>query len=213
MPTKLKNKFDVIFARERRMAKSVAFQAIKPKPFSVWEVLIPVVFILSFMRSKEQREIFAQNLLFTKKLALEAAFDLIKKGHSRETVVDRIKKKTDGLLASLPQEVYSEAIRQEQMKEMDLLIDHYARLIQAEGENYAELVIVAYPTREAYLNFQEKLKRAEEKVTQTARLTLGAKTDPDMVARIQAATAQVRQAEVELIFNSVNPHPPEPSGC
>jgi triphosphoribosyl-dephospho-CoA synthetase len=201
LPTKLKNKFDVIFAWERRMAKSVAFQAIKPKPFSVWEVLIPVIFILNFMRSKEQREIFAQNLLFTKKLALEAAFDLIKKGHSRETVVDRIKKKTAGLLASITQDVYSEAIRQEQMKEMDLLIDHYAKLIQAEGEDYAELVVVAYHTREAYSNFLEKLKRAEEDVTRAARKTLGDQTDPGMVARIQAATEQIRQAEVDRIFS------------
>jgi hypothetical protein len=213
LPTKLKHKFDVIFARERRMARSVALQAIKPKPFSVWEVLIPVIFILGFMRSKEQREIFVQNLLFTKKLALEAAYDLIKKGHTREAVVARIKKKTDELLASVPNDVYSEAIRREQMQEMDLLIDHYAKLIQAEGQVYAQLVVVAYHTREAYLNFQEELKRAEDKVTQTARLTLGSQTDPDMVARIQTATEQWRRAEVERIFSSINPQPPEPSGC
>ena len=201
MSTELKKKFKTILFHEQTQAKSVALQAIKPKPLSVWEVLIPVIFILSYMRSKEQRELFTQNLLFTKKLALEAAFDVLKRGQNRETVVDRIKKKTAGLLASIPQDVYSEAIRQEQMKEMDLLIDHYAKMIQAEGEDYAELVVVAYHTREAYLNFLEKLKRAEENVTQAARKTLGGQTDPEMVARIQAATEQIRQAEVDRIFS------------
>ena len=52
MSKKLKEKFDIILARERRMAKSVAMQTIKPKPLSVWEVLIPIIFIFGYMKSK-----------------------------------------------------------------------------------------------------------------------------------------------------------------
>src|SRR5210317_762625 len=107
------------------MVKSVAVQAIKPKPFSVWEVLIPIVFILGYMRSKEQREIFAQNLMFTKKMALEAAFEMLDKDRSKETVMRRIATETESLLSSMPNGVYSDAIRQEQIREVDLLIDHY----------------------------------------------------------------------------------------
>ena len=129
MPAKLKKKFDLILSRERQMVKSVALQTIKPKPFSVWEVLIPIVFILGYMRSKEQREIFAQNLMFTKKLALGAAFEMLTRDRSKEMVMRRVASETESLLSSIPSGVYSDAIRQKQIGEVDLLIDHYCKLI------------------------------------------------------------------------------------
>lgn len=201
MPTKLKKKFDVILARERQMAKSVAFQAIKPKPFSVWEVLIPVIFILSFMRSKEQREIFAQNLMFTKKMALEAAFEMLNKKRSKEAVLSRIASETQDLLASVADGVYSEAIRQKQLQEIDLLIDHYGKLMGGEGRDYVTLVANAYRTREDYAVFQDKLTSAERRVTQAARETLGDQTDDQLVARIDSASDRFRRQEVETIYS------------
>ena len=114
MAIKLKKKFDIIFAREKRLANSVALQAIQPKPFSVWEVLIPIIFVLGFMRSREQREVFAQNLMFTKKMALEAAFEMLKNGQAKEAAMQRIAVETQSLLSTIPSGVYSDAIRQNQ---------------------------------------------------------------------------------------------------
>lgn len=202
MAKKLKEKFDMILTRERRMAKSVALQSIKPKPFSVWEVLIPIVFIFGYMRSKEQREIFAQNLMFTKKMALEAAFEMLNRDHSKETVMRRIASETESLLSSIPNGVYSEAIRQQQTREMDLLIDHYCRLMRADGDDYGSLVVSAYQTKEDYCEFQDKLASAERKVTQAARQTLGHQTDNEMAVRIDTVTEKIRQREVEMIYNS-----------
>ena len=202
MSKKLKEKFDIILTRERRMAKSVAMQTIKPKPFSVWEVLIPIVFILGYMRSKEQREIFAQNLMFTKKMALEAAFEMLDRGHSKKTVMGRIASETESLLSSIPNGVYSEAIRQQQTREIDLLIDHYCNLMRADGDDYGALVVSVYQTEEDYREFQEKLASAERKVTEAARETLGHQTDDEMAVRIEAVTEKIRQQEVEMIYSS-----------
>jgi len=198
----IKKKYDIILGRETNVARLVALKAIKPKPFSVWEVLIPILFILGYMRSKEQREIFAQNLLFTKKTALEAAYNIIKKAHSRESEELRIKKKTDELLRALPDNVYSEAIRQEQLNEINLLIDHYCKLLSADGKDYSELITNTYQDREAYEAFQETLKRAENKVTQAARQTLGGNADSAMAERIGKTTDAVRAAEIDKIFRS-----------
>ena len=198
----IKKKYDIILGRETNHARMVALQVIKPKPLSVWEVLIPILFILGYLRSKEQREVFAQNLLFTKKLALQAAFDMIRKGQSRDTVELQIKKKTDELLTALPGDVYSEAIRREQLKEINLLIDHYRKLIGAEGQDYPSLVISAYQDTDAYLSFQEELKRAELNVTRAAHQTLGGNADSAMAARIEKTTDAVRRAEIDTIFSS-----------
>ena len=206
MPTKLKKKFEVILARERRMANAVALQAIKPKPFSVWEVLIPVIFILGFMRSREQREIFAQNLMFTKKMALEAAFEMLKKGQSKEAAMSRIATETQGLLSAIPNGVYSDAIRRKQLEEIELLIDHYCKLMQAEGSDYVALVADAYQTREDYANFHNKLTLAESAVTRAARETLGNQADGQMAARIETATDKIRQQEVATIYSQHTQH-------
>ena len=202
MPAKLKKKFDLILSRERWMVKSVALQTIKPKPFSVWEVLIPIVFILGYMRSKEQREIFAQNLMFTKKLALEAAFEMLKRDRSKEMVMRRVASETASLLSSIPNGVYSDAIRQQQIGEVDLLIDHYCKLMRADGNDYAALVVNAYQTKTDYSDFQEKLMSAERMVTQAARETLGHQTDNEMAGRIETATEKIRRQEVETIYST-----------
>jgi oligoribonuclease NrnB/cAMP/cGMP phosphodiesterase (DHH superfamily) len=200
LPADLKKKFEIILSREQISAKYVALKALTPKPLSVWEVLIPILFILSFMKSKQDREVFAQNLLFTKKLALEAALDMIEKNKSRESVMDQIKSKTDQLISTLPDNLYSNAIRQEQVKEIDLLIDHYCKLIQAEGNDYDALVLSAYGNQEQYKAFHARLKDAEKKVAQAARQTLGVNTDSAMAARIEEAMNKQRMAEVEKIF-------------
>jgi hypothetical protein len=201
LPTKPKKKFDMILARERQMANSIALQAIKPKPFSVWEVLIPVIFILGFMRSKEQREIFAQNLIFTKKMALDAAFEMLNKAQSKDAVMRRIAAETQSLLSSIPNGVYSDAIRQKQMAEIDLLIDHYCKLMRAEGSDYVALVADAYQTRADYAVFQDKLALAEGAVTRAARETLGSQADDQVAARIQKATENIRRQEIETIYS------------
>jgi len=202
LPAKLKKKFDLILSRERWMVKSVALQTIKPKPFSVWEVLIPIVFILGYMRSKEQREIFAQNLMFTKKLALEAAFEMLKRDRSKEMVMHRVASETASLLPSIPNGVYSDAIRQQQIGEVDLLIDHYCTLMRVDGDDYAALVVNAYRTKTDYSYFQDRLASAERMVTQAARETLGHQTDNEMALRIETAIEKIRRQEIETIYSA-----------
>lgn len=200
--TRLKKKYDIVLSRETNIARLIALKVLKPKPFTVWEVLIPIFFIFGYMKSKEQREIFAQNLLFTKKMALDAAYDMLKNDHSRQSAELQMKKKTDDLLAALPDDVYSEAIRQEQLKEMDLLMGHYCKLMQAEGQDYDTLVLDAYRVRAEYNSFLEVLRDAEERVTQAARQTLGTNTDTVMAQRIENATDSARMAEIDKIFDT-----------
>ncbi len=195
-----KKKYDVISSRERAVAKSIALTVNKPRPISVWEVLIPIIFIISFMKSRSDRDIFSDNLLFTKNLALKAAYDMLQKHKTRESVTDRIKSQTGELLASIPDNIYSDNIRQEQLKEIDLLIDHYFRLLQAEGNDYDDLVRQAYGHRADYAAFTDQLKNAEKAVARAARQTLGARADTAMAARIEDAANLTRTAEIDRIF-------------
>jgi uncharacterized Fe-S cluster-containing radical SAM superfamily enzyme len=200
----LEAKYRAILAQERSWAVSVARLVIKPRPISVWEVMIPVLLVFSFAKTKSEKEIIVQNLLFTKELALKAALDIAKNGRNREEVMSPIEEKTSGLIETVKDGIYSEEIRQKQLKEINLLIDHYCRLLRAEGENYASLVINAYQAPEPFTNFLAQLKEVEKAVNLASMQTLGSRADPELVARMEETTDRIRLAAAQKIFKTTN---------
>lgn len=199
-------KFKIILEREQMMARRLALSLIKPKQLTVWEIMIPVIFILNFVQRKNSREIFVQNQMFTKKMALDAALDIKKKDASKETVMAQIESKTEELVASVPGGIYSNDIRKQQLNEMDLLIDHYTRLLNAPGKDYASLVTHVYHTAAGYASFLEALHQAEKAVMSAAHRTLGSQADTETAAKIESITENMRAAEVNNIF-SAKPQP------
>jgi len=195
-------KYKIILGHEQSMARSIAASLIQPKQITVWEIMIPVIFILNFAKIKQSREVFIQNHLFTKNMALKAAFDMNKKGLGRQEVMDRIESQTKKTLASVPETIYSDEIRREQVKEIELLLDHYGRLFKADGEDYVVLVIDAYQTRENYTAFYKQLKAAENDVMMAARRTLGDQADSQAAGRLEEITDRIRAAGVNKIFNT-----------
>jgi hypothetical protein len=197
----LKKKYNRIYNHERAVANLVALRVVESKPIGVWEFLIPVVFILHFMRNKQSREVFIQNYLFTKRHALDAAFKMRKKGHGLKEAITEIENKTRKLLtAQETRGIYSETIRRQQMGEIKLLVDHYSKLLDAGGEDYAALARNAYGSRKNYNLFHENLKSVEKAVSDAAQQTLGIKADNEALSRIEKATEAVRQSEIEKIF-------------
>ena len=153
------------------------------------------------MKNKQVKEVFIQNFMFTKKLALQAAFDMANLKQSKEEAMALVEEKTGNVLASEEtQGIYSNEIRREQIKEIDLLIDHYCKLFKTEGEDHSTLVANAYQTRSSYTAFVEQLKSAEKAVSKAAQQTLGDKTDTVALFRLEQATARIRLAEIEKIF-------------
>ena len=200
MSTKLNKRYQIIFTRELAMARFATLQVMKPKPFSVWEVLFPVFFILGFMRVKKQRELFTQNLMFTKKLAMGAALDMIENNLSKSGILTRIDSKTKTIIAKVDNGIYSEEIRQSQMDEIDLLIDHFHRLLKVDGEDYPTLIINTYKTKTDFNSFTNKLKDAEKQVISATDKTLEGKTDTITLTKIEYAINSIRQKEANEIF-------------
>ena len=182
------------------MAKAVAIRVIHSKPLTVWEVTIPPILIFNLLRLKSAREIFAQNFLFTKQLALDGSLEIVRKNQNRETALSKIKEKTDEVLTSDNQGIYSHEIRQVQLKEIDLLLTHYYKLFQAEGDDYASLVSHVYGTKRRYVQFLEQLKEMEADVKLAAMETLRTDNPPEIISRMESASNRVRMAKVDEIF-------------
>ncbi len=202
MPRDIDKRYEAVLYHEQSWAKAVSFAAMRPKPLTVWEVLIPIFIIFNHMRLKGAREVFAQNLLFTKKLALDAALAVTKNGQSKAHAMSPVEEKTKALLASVKDDIYSDQIRQKQMQEIHLLLDHYCRLLQAEGEEYATLVAHSYNNLNQYKSFLEELKGAEGEVNRAAVKTLGSQADTETLSRIEAASHHMRLETAQKIFQT-----------
>jgi len=202
MPTYVDTKYDIIRSQEPRLAKAVARRVVKMPDVSVWAFIMPFVFIFIFVRYKRANETFVLNFLFTKKLALDAARDIVKEGQSRQDVLAGIDDKTRDILASDRGGIYSEKIRRQQMNEINLLLDHYLKLLDAQGNNYQSLVKNTYQTRDNYEAFLRELTLAEKAVNRAAIQTVG-KTEgaSELVSGMEEATEIVRTEEAEKIFS------------
>jgi hypothetical protein len=176
---------------------------IEQPPITAWEILIPIVFLYNFFRIKRAREIFTLNFLFTKKLALEAAFDMTKKGANKEEAMARVKEKTGQILASDKEGIYSSKIRQKQMREIELLIDHYFKLLNAEGKDYATMVENTYQGQENYAAFLEQLGQVEREVIRAATQTVKTSSASIVASKMEEITVKIRKAEIQRIFGMV----------
>jgi plasmid maintenance system killer protein len=204
LPTILDTKYENILAQENAVAKAVARSVIGQNPVTAWDVLIPIVFVFNVLKFKRAREIFALNFLFTKKLALQGVFDMIKTGQSREDALAQIRNRTSEILASDKKGIYSIKIRQKQMREVELLLDHYYRLLNAEGKDYGAMVKHAYRTRQDFVAFVKELEGIEKEVNRAASQTVKTPSAPDIIIKMEEATARLRAAEAENIFPSTN---------
>jgi len=135
---------------------------------------------------------------------MKAAFDMIEKGLGKEEVIARIKDKTGDILASDTKGIYSQKIRLKQIKEIELLVDHYRRLLEAEGKDYDSMIKNAYQTLEKYMPFLDQLERAEKEVYKAAQKTVKAATASDLVFKMERATERIRRARAERIFEINN---------
>ena len=202
LPTVIDTKHDVILSQERRLAKTVAKGVVKMPMVTVWAFMIPFVFFLNLLQYKRTSETFVLNFLFTKKLALEAARDITLKGRSRQDVIARIDDRTSNILADDKQGVYSENVRHEQMDEINLLLDHYLKLLEAEGRNYESLIKNTYQTQGNYEAFLKKLRLAEKAVNRVAIQTVGeTETTSELVSKMEKMTAAIRQEEAKKFFS------------
>jgi len=200
LPTVLDTKYKNILSQERSLAKAVASAVIETPTLSVWEVTIPIIFLFNFLRFKRARETFSLNFLFTKKLALEAAFEMVDKGKTKEEAKIQIREKTGNILAADKKGIYSSKIRQRQINEIELLVDHYSKLLQAEGKDYPAMVKNAYRTQGEFAAFLKELQRAEKAVNQAAIQTIGTHSAEQIVSKMEEIPERIRMAETEKIF-------------
>ncbi len=201
MPTVLDTKCSNIQREEKSVAEAVGFEVLGSYQAGVWDFVMPPLLIINLLKHKRKKEAFILNLLFTKKMALEVARDMADQGITIKTAMQKAEETTGSVLASDTRGVYTDKVRQKQLREIELLAEHYHSLIMTEGKTYSEMLTAAYPHRQEYLDFLRRLNQAEKDVNHAALSTVGRnEASVNFIDRMEKSLVKIRMMDADKYF-------------
>ena len=196
----LTSRYELVLSQESNLAHAVANKVVDKPLISAWMILIPIVFVQYLLSTRELKEVakaFAREFVLTKRLALEVALEMERNGMAKEEAV------TSHLAAEWGDEIEpaKKEVREQQRREIELLVDHYSWLLRADGDSYPSLVEFAYGGRTAYAGFLERLHAAEGEVNRASVDAFGT-TDgfKETIAKTATATKELRRKELDTLF-------------
>jgi len=196
----MEKKHHIILEAEESFARAVALGVHVKKPLSAWHFLLPGIFIFDFLRRSNEMRRYSALFLFPRKLALDGALDIIK-GEERKKILLQIEEKMREWLSS--SNLYSEKLHRSHMEEISMLIDHYSKLLYADGKNYPALVQNTYRTQETYEAYLHRLTATEQEID-LAIAEIHGDTN-DIWERLRAEKVQLeelRRKEANQIFST-----------
>jgi len=183
---------------EESFARAVALGVTVKRPLSAWHFLLPGMFIFDFFRRTNEIKRYSDLFLFPRKLALNGALEIIQ-GEDRESILSGAEEQMKAWLLSL--KLDSDRLLQGHMEEIHLLIDHYSKLLRAEGNHYTVLIKDAYKTREQYETYLQQLTTKEQEVDQAiADLHGNAEHIWERLKAEALQVAELREKETNRIF-------------
>lgn len=195
----MRKKYDIIQSAEEEFAREVALGVLVARPVSVWETLIPFMFIMDYLRRGSVVRLYVRNFMFPRKMAIDAALD-INSGEDREKRLLRVEEAIKEWLNSL--KLYSLGLHRNQMEVIALLIEHYSKLLNSDGDTYNSLVKSAYKNRGNYEAYLSRLVSLEKEVDRAIIEKLG--ETENLRQRLLAEQLQVeerRKMNVEETFS------------
>ena len=155
------DRYHMIVAAEEQFAREVTLGVIVQRPMTVWHYIIPGMFIIDYLRRGSAISQYTKHFMFPRKLALDAAGALLE-GQDKTSVTSQIEDDISTWLNSL--NLYSQELLHAQAVVVDLLMDHYFKLLRTDGDTYLFLIKNAYKNRGDFKALINELTSAEEEV-------------------------------------------------
>jgi hypothetical protein len=183
-----------IMDQERRFARDLAREVIYLPGVSMGMILIPIILVYHMYRHNNAvkgRRDFVDHYLLSRSRSLEEACSAL--AERRLPDIDGVVAKAVDLPASA-RSAYKEWIT--------VLTRHYVDLLQGAGDDYQALVQRVYRNRTNYLLFLNQMNQLEKSLN-SALIDQLAETTANVsetIARIEAASAQLRRLQAEALF-------------
>lgn len=182
------SKYDLILAAEEGFARQVALGVIVTTPQSAFHYLIPFMFIFDFLRRTATIRHYTRHFMVPRRLAIAAAYDIFN-GESRTTRVSEIEPEIGTWLNGL--KLFSSTVREKQMGVIHLLVEHYLKLLQADGDTYSALIRNSYDNRQNYEAHSRRLAASGEELDRAIIEELG--EDEKLRGKMEAEQRQIER--------------------
>lgn len=151
----------MILTAEEQFAREVTLGVVISRPPSAWHYIIPGMFIFDFLHRGSAIRQYTRHFMFPRKLAVDAARAIVQ-GEEKASANSHIEADASAWLNSL--NLYSPDLLQAHVAFIDVLIDHYSRLLNAQGDSYSQLIEDAYQKRDNFQAFLKEITAAEQEV-------------------------------------------------
>ncbi len=192
-------KYNLILRYEENFARSVALGLWIKKPISPWHYLLPGMFIFDYLRRSAMVKNYSAAFLFPRKLALDLSLRAMEGVEEKELMLQEARERIKEWLASY--KLYAAEIEARHMEQINILMEHYIKLLKADGDEYILLVKNTYKDRNNYENFIDRISAAENYIDLAIAHHL--QNREEIKRRLEAERKQVgelRQKEMHKIF-------------
>jgi hypothetical protein len=187
-------KYKMILMTEEQMAREVTLGVIVTRPLTVWHYIIPGMFIIDFLRRGSALRKYTEHFMFPRKRAIDAA-QALAQGQDEAAVSSRLENETRLWLNSL--DLCTPGLLDAQLAVIKLLVDHYARLLNADGVSIYALIKAAYESRDRFQGHIDKLTAAEADVDRELIAKLG--ESEKLNAKISAEQKQLEERRRKIV--------------
>ena len=187
-------KYKMILMTEEQMAREVTLGVIVTRPLTVWHYIIPGMFIIDFLRRGSALRKYTEHFMFPRKLAIDAARALAQ-GEDEAAVFSHIENDAGIWLNGL--NLKTPGLLKAQLKVIKLLVEHYARLLKANGASVYALIKKGYESRESFQSFIDELTAAEAEVDRELVTKLG--ESEKLKEKISAEQKQLEQRRRKIL--------------
>lgn len=190
--------YNLILQNEVNFARFVALGLWIKRPISPWHYLLPGMFIFDYLRRSAMVKSYSSAFLFPRQLALDLSLRALEGAERRQIIVEAEERIKEWLLAY---KLYSAEIKDRHMEQISVLMEHYIKLLKADGNEYSILIKNTYGDRANYENFLKKLTTTENYIDSAIAQHLG--NTEEIKKRLQAEREQVaelRKKEMQKIF-------------
>jgi hypothetical protein len=188
------DKYQIITSAEEQFAREVTLGVMIQRPLPALLYIIPGMFFFEYLRRGTAVRKYTKHFMYPRKLALLAAEAAIRDEDSGE-INARIEKDIRNWLSGLG--LYSPELARTQKNSIEILRDHYLKLLGAEGDTLHDLIKEAYPFKKDYLAHLEALRHAEEEIDST--LVGSGEENPKLMEKLQLESQQVEKRHQKIM--------------
>ena len=187
-------KHKMILMAEEKLAREVTLGVIVTRPLTVWHYIIPGMFIIDFLRRGSALRKYTESFMFPRRLAVDAA-QALAQDELEADILEHIENETRAWLSSL--DLYTDGLLQAQVNAIQLLKDHYGKLLGEEGYSFYALIKAAYQNRENLEAFFDQLSAVEAEVDRELVAKLG--ESDKLKTKIRAEQDQLKDRRATII--------------